>query len=177
MQSAEKAGEKKAKQKPEKISDESENEDEEAIELKYNKDEKSNDNKPADETIPITIMELPNQSPIKLTSQENSDLNDENALHMSQISRMIDEQTSNHSQNRSETKQSDIICFGVRFQEAIRMISIPDCMVIKDLIELLRQVFGNSQSHRLYYNDTILDSEHCFQTYGNLNGCILVFKE
>ena len=104
-------------------------------------------------------------------------MNDANTLHTSQISIMIDEQTGNHPQNKTETKQSDIICFVVQFQVAIRSFIIPDFNVIKDLIELLQQVFCTSRQHRLYYNNTVLDGERCFQTYENLNGCILVYKE
>lgn len=174
LQSAEEEDDKEAKQISEIIDD---HKSEEATELKNNKDKKSSDIKSVDETTSTTTIGLPNQSPIKLTSQENSDVNDANTLHTSQISIMIDEQTGNHPQNKTETKQSDIICFGVQFQEAIRMISIPDCMVIKDLIELLQQVFCTSRQHRLYYNNTVLDGERCFQTYENLNGCILVYKE
>lgn len=65
---AEEGDDKEAKQISEIIDD---HKSEEATELKNNKDKKSSDIKSVDETTSTTTIGLPNQSPIKLTSQEN----------------------------------------------------------------------------------------------------------
>lgn len=80
------------------------------------------------------------------------------------------------TQIRSVQPQSSIVCFGVQFNDTIRMISIPDCMIIKDLILLLNRVFSTCDSYHLYRDNVILNNEASLYDNGDLNGCVLVFK-
>ena len=161
------------KREREIIEDESANN---VIENNYNRDDGSTINNPSDETTPVRIMNWTHDQ-IKLAKQDNNDQNFGSTSPANQLNHLIDDITNNKVQSEPEVKPSDIIFFGVQYHKSTRMISIPDCMVINDLIILLQKVFGNSQPHQLYYNDTALDSKHCFSSYSLPNGSVLVFKE